>query len=176
VPVRSFFEWVHEFPTAVAIRESLNYPYLLTFHTVTIILFAGLILMMDLRLVGLGFRDTPISQIQRRLFPWQMVMMGLNSISGVVLFYAQPMRYYPKPFFWIKMALMVFAGVNALVFHYTTYRGVAEWDTSADAPAGVRMAGVISIVLWAGVIVFGRITAYNWADLTLAPLAALLGD
>jgi hypothetical protein len=64
--------------------------------------------------------------------------------------------------------------VNALVFHFTTYRGVADWDTTADAPAGVRMAGYVSIVLWAAVIVFGRITAYNWADLTLAPLAALL--
>lgn len=165
--LRSLFEWVQEFPTAVAIRESLNYPYLLTFHTVTIILFAGLILMMDLRLVGLGFRDTPISQIQKRLFPWQMFMMGLNSISGVVLFYAQPMRYYPKPFFWIKMGLMVFAGVNALVFHFTTYRSVAEWDASTDVPLGAKLAGAFSIVLWAGVIVFGRITAYNWADIKL---------
>jgi hypothetical protein len=173
--VRSWLEAIHEYPSAVAIRESLNYPYLLTFHTITILLFAGLILMMDLRLVGIAFRTTPLSQIQKKLFPWQMVMMVLNSISGVVLFYAQPMRYYPKPFFWIKMGLIVFAGVNALAFHFGTYRSVADWDTSTEVPAGAKLAGAFSIVLWAGVIFFGRVTAYNWADLKLAPLSALLG-
>jgi hypothetical protein len=163
--LRSLFETVHEFPSAVAIRESLNYPYYLTFHTIAIIFFAGLILMMDLRLVGLAFRDTPVSQIQKRLFPWQMFTMVLSTISGLVLLYGQPMRYYGKPFFWIKMALMIFAGVNAIVFHQTTYRSVPDWDTSAEAPTGVRLAGAFSIALWAGVIVFGRITAYNWLDL-----------
>ncbi len=122
---------------------------------------------LDRRPVAIAFRDTPISQIQRRLFPWQMFTMGLNSMSGLVLFYGQPMRYYPKPFFWIKMSLIVFAGVNAVTFHRVTYRKVAVWDTGPNAPLGVRLAGAISIVLWAGVIVFGRITAYNWADLDL---------
>jgi hypothetical protein len=91
-----------------------------------------------------------------------MFTMVLSSVSGLVLFYGQPMRYYGKVFFWTKMAMMLFAGVNALVFHWTTYRSVAEWDTSPVAPLGVRFAGAVSIALWAGVIVFGRITAYDW--------------
>ena len=163
--LRSWFEYVHEFPTAVAIRESLNYPYYLTFHAVTMIMFAGLIVMMDLRLVGLAFRETPLSQIQKRLFPWQMITMALSAASGFFLLYGQPMRYYGKPFFWIKMALMVVAAVNALVFHSTTYRSVSQWDTSPVTPHGAKLAGAFSLVLWAGVIIFGRITAYNWWDL-----------
>jgi hypothetical protein len=71
---------------------------------------------------------------------------------------------------------MIFAGVNALAFHFGAYKSVAEWDTSSEVPTGAKLAGAISIVLWAGVIFFGRITAYNWADLPLAPLAALLGQ
>jgi hypothetical protein len=165
VGLRSWFEWVDAFPSSIAIRESLNYPYLLASHAVSMALFAGLIVMMDLRLLGVAFRQTPVSQVQRRLFPWQMFMMVLSAISGLVLLYGQPMRYYGKPFFWIKMALMVLAGVNAMAFHRTTYRSVAAWDTTEQAPPGVRLAGAFSIVLWAGVIVFGRITAYNWWDL-----------
>jgi hypothetical protein len=157
----SWFEWVQEFPSAVAIRESLYYSYLLAFHAVSMVLFAGFILMMDLRLVGVAFPDTEVSHVQKRLFPWQMFFMVLSAISGAALFYGNPMRYYGKVFFWVKMALMVFAGVNALLFHWTTYRSVAQWDR-LQPPSAARLAGVVSIALWAGVIVFGRITAYNW--------------
>jgi hypothetical protein len=162
VSLRSWFQWVHDFPSAEAIRSSLNYPYYLTFHAVTMAMFAGLIVMMDLRLLNIAFRQTPLSQIQKRLFPWQMLMMVASSISGLVLFYGQPMRYYGKVFFWTKMAMMLLAGVNALVFHVTTYRSVAEWDTSSTTPSGAKLAGAFSLALWAGVIVFGRITAYDW--------------
>ena len=161
--LRSWFEWIDAFPSSIAIRESLyGYPYLLTSHAVTMALFAGLIVMMDLRLLGVAYRRTPLSQVQKHLFPWQMFTMALASVTGLVLFYSQPMRYYGKVFFWVKMALMVVAGVNAVYFHATTYRSVAAWDTSPAPPLGARLAGGFSLALWAGVVVFGRITAYHW--------------
>lgn len=161
--ILSWFEWVDALPSSIAIRESVyGYPYLLTAHAVSMALFAGLIVMMDLRLLGFAFRRTPLSQVQRQLFPWQMFTMVLSAVTGAVLFYGQPLRYYGKVFFWVKMALMVVAGVNALVFHWTTYRSVAAWDSSIVPPRGARLAGAFSIAFWAGVVVFGRITAYNW--------------
>src|SRR5438034_5163838 len=72
------------------------------------------------------------------------------------------MRYYGKALFWTKMVLMGLAGVNALYFHMTTYRSVAKWDKDPMLPYAGRVAGVLSLVLWAGVIIFGRLTAYNW--------------
>ncbi len=72
------------------------------------------------------------------------------------------MRYYGKALFWTKMVLMLFAGVNALYFHMTTYRSVARWDRDPVVPFGAKVAGVMSLVLWAGVVIFGRFTAYNW--------------
>lgn len=161
--IRSLFEWIDAMPSSIAIRESVyGYPYLLTAHAVSMALFAGLVVMMDLRLIGAAYRRTPLSQVQRQLFPWQMATMAASAITGAVLFYGQPLRYYGKVFFWVKMALMVFAGINALVFHFTTYKTVADWDTTPQVPRGARLAGAFSIVLWAGVVIFGRITAYNW--------------
>jgi len=162
MPIRSWFEWVDALPTSVAIRESIyGYPALLTAHVVAMCLFAGLIIMMDLRLVGVAYRQTPVSQIQRRLFPWQMLGMALSAITGALLFYGQPLRYYGKVFFWIKVVLMILAGVNALAFHFTTYRSVAKWDTKV-LPFGAKLAGALSLALWAGVVMTGRLTAYNW--------------
>jgi hypothetical protein len=161
--IRGWFEFVDALPSSIAIRESLNgYTYLLTTHSISMAVFAGLIVMMDLRLSGLAFNRTPVSQIQRNLFLWQMLALVVTAVSGILLFFGQPLRYYGKVFYWIKIAAMILAGVNAMIFHRSTYRTLAQWDTSPVAPLGVRMAGILSLTLWAVVVLGGRLTAYNW--------------
>jgi len=161
--IRSAFEWINALPSSVALRESdLGYAMMLSTHVVTLCIFAGLIVMMDLRLAGVGNNKTPISVIQKRLFPWQMVGLAGSTITGLLLVYAQPMRYYGKVFFWVKFAVMFLAGVNMLIFHMTTYRSVSAWDNDVVPPLKVRLAGYFSLALWAGVVVFGRLTAYPW--------------
>src|SRR5689334_8528860 len=118
--IRSFFDYIDTFESSIWLREATyGYPSLLTAHVVTLTLVAGLLIMMDLRLVGWGNLRTSISAMQKRLFPWQMVGMVLTSISGLLLLYSKPATYYGKVFFWIKMALMAAAGLNALIFHLT---------------------------------------------------------
>jgi hypothetical protein len=161
--LRPWFEAVNEWPSSVAIRESVNgYPALLTLHVMSMCLFAGLIIMMDLRLLGIGNMRTPFSQVQKRLFPGQMLGMAVSSISGLVLVYGQPMRFYGNIFFWIKAVMMVLAGVNALAFHWTTYDSVAAWDTAPVMPLRAKLAGAVSLALWAAVVITGRLIAYNW--------------
>ncbi len=159
---RNLFEWVDAFPSSIAMRESLYaFPVLLTIHLISLAMFAGLVMMMDLRLIGVAYRSSPFSEVQARLFPWQMVAMAVTSIAGLLLLYSQPMRYFGKVLYWIKMALIVLAGVNALLFHFTTYRSVAKWDT-AGPPLGAKVAGGLSLALWACIVAFGRLTAYDW--------------
>lgn len=161
--LRSVFERMHELPSSIAIRESVNgYPALLTTHVISMCLFAGLVIMMDLRLVGIGNLRTPFSQVQKRLFPWQMFGLAVSSITGLILVYGEPMRFYGNVFFWVKTAMMALAGVNAMAFHLITYRSVAAWDSSAATPFGARLAGGLSLFLWTGVIMTGRLIAYNW--------------
>src|SRR5262245_22400491 len=62
MPLRNVFQWVSEFPSSIAIRESLFVsPYLTVSHVISMCLFAGLIVMMDLRLLGVGNMSTPFS-------------------------------------------------------------------------------------------------------------------
>jgi hypothetical protein len=161
--IRALFEWIDVMPSSIALRESTyGYAVVLTAHLVSMCLFAGLILMMDLRLVGWGNLRTPISELQKRLFPWQMVGFALSALTGLLLVYSQPFRYYGKVFFWTKMVLMALAGVNAMAFHFTTYRSVAAWNTDRVGPLAARVAGFASLALWASAAVLGRLTAYNW--------------
>lgn len=162
-PLRGIFEYFDAFESSIAIRESQYlYPGLLTAHVVALTMFAGLILMMDLRLLGVGNMRTPFSQLQRRLFPYQMVGMVFSVITGVALLYAQPMRFYPNIFFWLKMFLMALAGINAMAFHYLTYDSVSRWDKDPILPPAARLAGGLGLALWAAVVVAGRLIAYNW--------------
>jgi uncharacterized membrane protein len=125
-------------------------------------LFAGLVLMMDLRLLGIGNMRSPFSQLQRRLFPMQMVGMILSAITGLLLVYTEPMRFYGSFVFWIKVVLMLMAGINALAFHRTTFLSTDRWDRDRAVPFGAKLAGVVGLTLWAAVVVSGRLIAYNW--------------
>lgn len=165
--LRQLFEWVDTFPSSIYIREDLTlFPLLLTVHVVGMCIFAGLVIMMDLRLLGVGNMRTPFTQVQRRLFPWQMVGMAVSAITGLLLLYGQPMRYYTNVFWWSKVMMMTLATVNALAFHFGTYNSVGKWDSDATMPSGAKLAAAISLVLWAVVIMSGRLMAYNWFNKT----------
>ena len=159
MPLRGVFAWLDEsLPGATWLRESTyGFSYLLTAHVLTICLFLGLIVMMDLRLVGIAHLQTPAPEIQKRLYPWQMLGYALVTLTGLLLFYAQPLRYYGKGFFWVKMALMALAGLNAMAFHRVTRRSASAWDSNA-----AKLAGALSLVLWAGIMCAGRLVAYDW--------------
>ncbi len=161
----SFFEWLENTPGSIGIRESiLFYPLVETSHVLTLCLFLGMIALWDLRLVGLAFRTVPVSEVGGRLLPWGLAGFVLMAISGGLLFYSGPVRASGNIFFQVKMVMLVLACANAFVFHRTIYRGVAEWDHDARTPTRARVAGVVSLVLWSGVVVCGRMQAYNWFD------------
>jgi hypothetical protein len=158
-----WIQWLQDHPLTTSWRESSwGYPGIETAHVVTIIMFSGFVVMMDLRLVGIAFKETPFSYLQSRLFPLQMVGMALSTVTGLALLVIDPVRFYNNIFFWMKVAMLAVAGANAIAFHLTTYKSVAAWDRDVRAPFSARVAGMASLALWSGVIVSGRLIAYNW--------------
>jgi uncharacterized protein DUF6644 len=158
-------QWLEKTPWSVALHESIwVYPLVESVHVLTLCLFLGTAVLLDLRLLGLIMRRVPMSEAAGQLFRWMAAGFALMAISGALLFYAIPVRTYLNIFFRIKVAMLILAGVNAWVFHRTVYRRVAEWDLDPVTPRGARMAGGLSLVLWAAIVVAGRMIAYNWFD------------
>ena len=162
MPLTQLVHAIQDSETSTALRES-QYVWSLfeVAHVVCMCLFAGLIIMMDLRLLGIGNMQTPFSQLQKRLFPWQMLGMSLSAITGLVLVYGDPMRFYANIFFWMKMTLMAIAALNAMAFHYIAYFDVNNWDNKVP-PYGAKLAGALGLALWGFVIIAGRLIPYNW--------------
>jgi hypothetical protein len=162
-PLRRLAEYVDMMPSSIAFRESIYVsPYTTVAHVIAMCFFAGLILAMDLRLLGWAFTNTPFSHLQKRLFPLQMVGMGAAAVTGLVLTFGDPLRFYGNIFFWTKMCMIAITGINALAFEYVTQDTVPSWDRSPVTPFSAKVAGGVSLFLWSTVIVAGRLIPYNW--------------
>jgi hypothetical protein len=166
----SFLQWLESTPWSIALLESLYvWPLLESTHVLSLGLFVGTTLMMDLRLLGITFRSIPASAFTHKLLPWTRVGFAVMLITGLVLFYASPVRYYYNIFFRVKLLLLVLAGVNVWLFHSRIHKLVSRWDMNPVPPRAARFAAAVSIVAWAGVVVTGRMIAYNWFDCDIQP-------
>jgi hypothetical protein len=161
----SFCQWLADTPGSIALHESLfMYPLVESVHVLTLCVFVGMSTLLDLRLLGLTLRRVPLTDITNRLFPWMFAGFAVMVVTGILLFYAIPVRSYQSIWFRMKVVLLICAGLNAWIFHATIYRSVREWDLSIAVPPRARLAGILSLVFWTGIIVFGRMIAYNWFD------------
>ena len=155
------FETIAGWAVSRAINESSwIFPLVQAFHLVALGFLAGSILMVDLRLLGVGYMQTPFSLVQRRLFPWQMVAMFISSATGLALVWGNPLNYVTNIIFWLKMLAMVIAGINALAVHFITEYTVVDWDAGRTPPSGAKLAGWLSIILWVNVVLAGRLMPY----------------
>ncbi len=159
---------VHQFSLAIqntayftAVRESgLAYPIILSSHLATIAVFGGLILMTDLRLLGVAMTGIPASVVVARTRPWKHVGLLIMLTLGVHLGGAKLADYYDNPYFQLKLSLLVLVFVHAMIFRRSVYRNSAALDAPAGPPRAAKMAAIISLVLWTGILSCGRWIAY----------------
>jgi hypothetical protein len=81
-------------------------------------------------------------------------------VSGFLLFWAEAVKMYSNPAFRAKVLLMLMVGLNPLIFHLTVYRSVGGWNEARVTPWRARLAAVLSLTLWTGIVVAGRAVAY----------------
>lgn len=154
--------WLENTAFSVAFKESLYvYPVVEGSHLLGMSVSVGLILLLDLRLLGLAFRSEPVSRIMRQVGPWMLGGFGLVFVTGLVLFVSNATAAYENGFFWAKMAFVALAGLNAAYYQRVHYPMMQQWEQAGMVPAGARAVAVVSLVAWALVIALGRTMAYE---------------
>ena len=157
-----YFQWLQDTPVSVYLREdSFWYPFLIALHVMGNATGVGLILALDFRLLGWGMKKTSVSAIFNQLRPWAIAGIVYQMVTGLVLFWSEPIKCYESKWFWIKMVAMFLALGNAMLFDRTIYPSVAKWDTTLTLPGRIKFAGGSSLLLWAIVIYAGRWLAYG---------------
>jgi hypothetical protein len=173
--IRDALTWLAGTPWSIALHESLYvWPLLESTHVLTLMLFAGTAIMLDLRLLGVANPGVPISEFTERLLPWTRGGFGMMVVTGALLFYATPVTYYESLFFRIKVIFLSIAALNIWYFHYRTERRLTVADQTGTPPRAARAAAILSLVAWSGVIIAGRLVAYNWFACDLQPQPALV--
>ncbi len=152
-----FLDWLEHSSLAAAIRQSLwMYPALEIVHIVGIVLLVGSTFSFDLRMMGFS-TDIPLGGMSRFLLTWARRGLILVIPSGLLLFITNAGSLGMDPTFWLKIGLLILAGLNALVFHRLVSKDRID---SLKLPIHSKIQALISMVLWIGVIACGRLLAY----------------
>jgi hypothetical protein len=160
-PITEFMHWVETTPIAIFVSQSTyGFSALDMFHIAAICVVFGTIAILDLRLVGIAFTDFSVTDLSRQLLPWTWTAFAIALVTGALMFTGQAAKYAANFAFLTKIALMAIAGLNVLVFHFITYRGVAKWDSGVPVPLAAKFAGALSIAIWVAVAAYGRFTAF----------------
>src|SRR5467141_2173594 len=122
-----FMQWLNDTAFSITMRDSTwAEPVVETVHVLTLTLFLGFAVLLDLRLLGIAFRRKRVSVVLSQLNPFMIAGFGVMIVTGVLLFCGDPVAFYSTTFFRVKMIMLVLAGLNVLVFNWTVGRRVAE--------------------------------------------------
>lgn len=127
----------------------------LVVHFIGLCLLLGAMLVIDLRLLGVSKR-LPIGAALS-LLPIAIVGFGLNLLTGIMFFCFDPFGYWGNPAFKLKMLLVLIAGLNALVFTFTSHRKLASTAVDYAPGLAIKLSASASLLLWFAVILFGRL-------------------
>jgi hypothetical protein len=136
------------------------YPIILSLHMVAIAFFGGMILMTDMRLLGWSLRKYPVSDLIDQLRVPKRVGFTLIATCGVLMACCKAEEYYYNDWFRLKLALLIVVGLHALIFRASVYNRAVELDRSPQLPAGAKLAGAVSLLLWIGIACAGRGIGY----------------
>jgi hypothetical protein len=160
--ITAFLEQLQASSLAVFIHKTAwAFTTIQVVHVFAISMVVGTIMIVDLRLLGLASTRRPVAELSRKVLPFTWAAFVLAVIAGSLLFISRATEYFTNTTFWIKMALIVIAGINMIVFEFITARGVQEWNLSPTPPAAARLAGGISIACWVLVLVCGRLIGFT---------------
>ena len=150
----SFFEWMGSLAFSKALGASVwQFALIQAIHLVFLAVFAGAVLIVDLRLMGRTLTDRPVSQVARDAQPWLVWgFIGLL-VTGVPQMMQNAIREYYSIFFWIKMGFMALA----LIFTFTLRWWVTQADEQRVGPVWRKVVGLVSITLWTTVTVGARL-------------------
>ena len=157
--------WIDDTPYSAMLHESYYmYNWVESTHVLTLMMSLGMLFLIDLRMLGYAFPDVPASKIADRLNIPMLIGFTVMFVTGILLFYAVPVRSAQSVWFRIKMILLVACAINAYLFHKRMNESVSSWDNEARAPKRIRTGAMLSLAFWTIVVICGRFIAYDWFD------------
>jgi putative copper export protein len=152
--VQEFFRWLGALSMSKGISESnWIFAFIQALHLVALGVFFGSLLVVDIRLLGRGFKQQSLRQVASDAHPWLVAgLLGLI-ITGIPQLMSTAMKQYFATLFWWKMGFLL----AALIFTFTVRRKVTLADETRVSPVLSKVVGLVSTGLWLGVAIPARL-------------------
>ena len=148
-----FFQWCEASLLGQTIRDSQwLFPVIESIHLIALASIGGAVLVLDLRMLGIGMRRRPVAEVAREAQPWLIASLVVMVVTGVSLFLSEAIKCYYSQAFWVKMTALPLAAFFAL----TVRRRVAAAEDGRFSPVVRGAVAVISLLLWFTVGAAGR--------------------
>ena len=158
----AFLKGLEDSGLANSLRSSLYYfPFLESIHVMALGVVFGTILVVDLRALGIASTHRPFTRLSTELLRLTWGAFAISALTGSLMFITNARVYAHNTSFQVKMILLALAGVNMAVFHLTAGRSVATWDQAPTAPRTGRITAGVSLGLWLGIILAGRVIGFT---------------
>jgi uncharacterized protein DUF6644 len=151
--VWNFFQWCEASSLGTAIRTSTwAFAVIESFHLLALAVIGGAVLVVDMRMLGMGLRGQRIADVARNAFPWLVGSLGVMLVTGVGLFLSEPTKCYYSTPFWVKMSSLALA----MLFTFSIRWKVTLADELRVRPIWYKLVALVSLALWFGVGAGGR--------------------
>ena len=165
----SILGWLQGTGLATGIRDSLIlFPLLESVHVIGLSLVVGTIAVIDLRLLGFASTQRSFQRMASDIMKWTWAAFAVTALTGSLMFITNATVYFHNDYFRAKIALLVLAAINVLVFELTAGRTIRQWDRAPSAPPLGRTLAAVSLVVWVAVIVTGRMIGFTATRASLA--------
>src|SRR5216683_3050125 len=153
----SFCEWADNSFFGHGVRNSVwLFPFVEILHLLALGILGGTVLIVNLRLLGLRFREERVSELATEVRPWMAGSLIVMLVSGFFLFSSEAEKMYGNWAFRAKMTSLLLA----IIFTFTFYRKVTLSEETQMSPVWNKVAALISLLLWTGVGLAGRAIGY----------------
>ena len=159
-----FIHWLGDTRASMVIQKVFwIIPTVQIAHILAISVVLASMTMFDLRLLGLAGTRSSIATLSRRFMPWLWGALLVLAVSGSILIIGEPKRALGNVSFEIKMGLLATAIALTLRFQAVLKRDLANGgaDLAASHLGAAKITGLLSLVLWVGIAVAGRLIAYS---------------
>jgi len=148
-----FFEWCETLWLGqFVVGSNWLFPVIESVHLLALALLGGAILLVDLRLLGLGLTDRPVAELAGDARRWMLAGLAVLILTGIPLFLSEPIKLYYSTAFWIKITTLPIA----IAFALTVRTRVTMSDPVRNTARRQQLVGALSIALWITVAAAGR--------------------
>ena len=149
-----YFQWMQGLSLSdYFLNSTWATPIVQLLHLVALCVFAGSVLVVDIRLLGRGLIETPLAKLARDAEPWMIGAFLVLLVSGIPQLTSTAMKQYYSPFFFMKMECVILA----VIFTFTVRRKVTRTDEALLGPFVPKVVAITSLGLWTGVTIGARL-------------------